>query len=77
MYTVRVPLTTLKVSTQNSVRQIPPVSSENLLYESVFKHYNVDLFLLSRFSKKCSYINTNRDSLYNFNGFGIYSLFNH
>lgn len=61
------------------VKEIFLVSSENFLYEFVFKYlriYNVDLFLLLRFFKKNFYININWDFLYNFNEFGIYSLFN-
>lgn len=44
------------------VKEIFLVSSENFLYEFVFKYlriYNVDLFLLLRFLKKCFYININ------------------
>lgn len=62
------------------VKEIFLVISENFLYEFVFKYlriYNVNLFLLLRFLKKNFYININWDFLYNFNGFGIYSLFNY
>lgn len=41
---------------------VKEISSENFLYEFVFKYlriYNVDLFLLLRFLKKSFYININ------------------